>query len=78
MISFIDDLSRRTSIFFFKIKSKTLNVFKIYKKEVEIQIGQKIKVFISVQGGKFTSRAIVRFCEEQGICRQLTATKKLE
>ncbi len=41
-ISFIDDFSR-TCIFFLKVKFETLNVFKIDKKEVENQIGQKIK-----------------------------------
>ncbi len=63
-LSFINDFSRRISIFFFKIKFETLNVFKIYKKEVENQNNKKIKVFKSDQGGEFTSRAFVRFCEE--------------
>ncbi len=36
-INFINDFSKRTSIFFFKTKFETLNVFKIYKKEVENQ-----------------------------------------
>lgn len=49
---------------FLKVKSETLNVFKIDKKEVKNQLGEKIKVFILVQGGEFTSRVVVRFCEE--------------
>ncbi len=63
-ISFINDFSRRISIFFFKTQFETLNVFKIYKKEVKNQINQKIKVLKSNQGGEFTSRTFVRFCEE--------------
>jgi len=39
-------------------------VFKIDKKEIKNQLGEKIKVFIFVQGGEFTSRVVVRFCEE--------------
>jgi hypothetical protein len=75
-ISFIDDFSRRTSIFFLKVKFETLNVFKIDKKEVKNQIGQKIKVFIFVQGGKFTLKAAVRFCEEQGLRRDLIIARR--
>ncbi len=75
-ISFIDDFSRRTCIFFFKVKFETLNAFKIDKKEVENQIGPKRKVFTSVQGGEFTSRVVMRFCEEQGIRRHLTTAKR--
>jgi hypothetical protein len=63
-ISFINDFSRRTFIFFFKTKFETWNVFKIYKKEVENQNNKKIKVFKYDQGGEFTSRTFVRFCEE--------------
>jgi hypothetical protein len=63
-ISFTNDFSRKTSIFFFKIKFETLNLFKIYKKKVENQTNQKIKILKYDQGGEFTSRAFVRFCEE--------------
>lgn len=66
-INFIDDFSKRTFIFFLKVRSETLNVFKIDRKEAKNQIDQKIKVFIFVQGGEFISRVVVRFCEEQGI-----------
>ncbi len=42
-INFIDDFSKRTFIFFLKVRSETLNVFKIDRKEAKNQIDQKIK-----------------------------------
>ncbi len=64
-ISFTNDFSRRTSIFFFKTKFETLNVFKIYKKEVENQIDQKIKVFKFHKGGEFTSKPLWGFVKNR-------------
>ena len=43
-ITFIDDFSRYGHIFLIKEKSKTLDKFKIFKTEVEKQLGKVIKI----------------------------------
>ncbi|KAL6349074.1 hypothetical protein AAG906_033730 [Vitis piasezkii] len=45
---FIDDFSRMTWVYFLKTKSQVLSVFKSFKKMVETQSGQKVKVLESI------------------------------
>ncbi|RVW12561.1 Retrovirus-related Pol polyprotein from transposon TNT 1-94 [Vitis vinifera] len=47
---FIDDLSRMTWVYFLKTKLQVLSVFKSFKKMVETQSGQKVKVLRTDNG----------------------------
>lgn len=72
-ISFIDDFSRKTWVYFLKEKSEAFEVFKKFKVMVEKATGRHIKAIRSDRGGEYTSIAFVKYCEEQGIRKFLTA-----
>lgn len=72
-ISFIDDFSRKTWVYFLKEKSEAFEAFKKFKVMVEKTIGRHIKAVRSDRGGEYTSAAFMKYCEEQGIKRFLTA-----
>lgn len=55
-----------------KQKSETFSLFKKFKAMVEKQSDCTIKTLRSVGGGEFTSREFNRFCEEEGINKQVT------
>jgi len=55
-VSFIDDLSRNTWIYFLKKKSKVFDRFKEFKALVENQTEKKIKVLRIDNGGEFVAR----------------------
>ena len=71
-ILFIDDFSRMTWVYFLREKSEVFGVFKKFKALVENQNGKRIKVLRSDHGKEYTSREFDRFCEDEGIERQLT------
>ena len=52
-ITFIDDFSKYCKVFLLNSKDEALEVFKIYKAEVENQLGKKLKVLRSDRGGEF-------------------------
>ena len=70
---FIDDFNRMTWVYFLKTKSQVLFVFKSFKKMVETQSGQKVKVLRTDNGGEYTSKEFNVFCQEARIVHQLTA-----
>ena len=69
---FIDAFSRMTWVYFLKTKSLVLYVFKSFKKMVETQSGQKVKVLRTDNGGEYTSKEFNVFFQEAGIVHQLT------
>jgi transposase InsO family protein len=71
-VTFIDDHSRKTWIYFLKTKSEVFKRFQEFKALVENQTGRKIKVLRSDNGGEYTSTEFADFCTQQGIRRQLT------
>ena len=71
-VSFIDDFSRNTWIYFFKQKSKVFDRFKKFKALVENQTEKKIKVLRIDNGGEFCSKEFEEFCKKCGIARQKT------
>ncbi|RZB68411.1 Retrovirus-related Pol polyprotein from transposon TNT 1-94 [Glycine soja] len=71
-ILFIDDFSRMTWVYFLKEKSEVFGVFKKFKALAENQSGKRIKVLRSDRDKEYTSREFERFCEDEGIERQLT------
>ena len=71
-LTFIDDYSRKTWVYFLKRKSEVFDIFKEFKILVERRRGHYIKVLRSDQGGEFTSDLFEMFCKEHGIIHQLT------
>ena len=74
ILSFIDDLSRKTWVYFLSEKSKTLSFFKSFKALVEKKVGESIICLRTDRGGEFTSKVFEEFCRNQGIRRQLIST----
>jgi transposase InsO family protein len=71
-VSFIDDFSRKTWIYFLKNKDEVFSKFKEFKALVENLFERKIKVLRSHNGGEFTSGEFKEFCREAGIKRELS------
>ncbi|CAJ2652499.1 unnamed protein product [Trifolium pratense] len=72
-ITFIDDFSRKTWVYFLKEKSEEFEVFKKFKVMVEKPTDRHIKAVRSDRGGEYTSTAFMKYCEDLGIRRFLTA-----
>ena len=81
-ITFIDDFSRYGYLYLIHEKSQSLDVFKNFKAEVELQLGKRIKSVRSDRGGEYYGRydgsgeqrpgPFARFLEECGIVPQYT------
>ena len=71
-VSFIDDYSRKTWIYFLKTKNEVFSRFQEFKALVENQTGKKIKALRSDNGGEYTGHEFEDFCIQHGIHRQLT------
>ena len=61
-ISFIDDYSRKTWVYFLKEKSEAFEVFKKFKVMVEKATGRHIKVVRSDRGGEYTPMIFMKYC----------------
>jgi transposase InsO family protein len=66
----VDDYTRMTVVFFLKNKSEAFENFKIYKEMVENEMDSKIKCLRSDNGGEFTSKEFMDYCNNHGIKRQ--------
>ncbi|CAL8095191.1 unnamed protein product [Prunus armeniaca] len=71
-ITFIDDCSRKTWVYFLQEKSEALNSFKHFKVAAENEIEKTIKVFQTNCGGEYNSKAFENLCAIHGVHRQLT------
>ncbi|GKV39214.1 hypothetical protein SLEP1_g47020 [Rubroshorea leprosula] len=71
-ITFIDDFSRKTWVYFLQQKSEALMAFKSFKVFVEKEAGSQIQVLRTDCGGEYNSHEFANFCETHGIKRQLT------
>jgi transposase InsO family protein len=71
-VSFIDDYSRKTWIYFLKTKDEVFSKFKEFKALIENLSEKRIKILRSDNGGEYTSKAFVNFCKDVGIKRELT------
>jgi len=65
LITFIDDFSRKTWIYFLAKKSKAFIIFKKYKNQVEK--GSSLYIKCTDRVGEFTSHEFNNFCSESGI-----------
>ena len=70
-VFFIDDYSRKTSIYFMKTKDEVFKRFQEFKALVENHTGRKIKVLRLDNGGEYTSNEFVDFCAREGIKKEL-------
>jgi hypothetical protein len=71
-ISFIDDYSRKTWVYFLKSKDEVLKKFKEFKALVENLSKRKIKILRSDNGGEYTSNEFGSFYRDVSIKRELT------
>ena len=71
-LTFIDDFSRKTWIYFLRHKSETFSKFKEFKALIEKQLGKSIKMLRSDGGGEYDSHEFSYFCKKHVIQRQFT------
>jgi transposase InsO family protein len=71
-VSFIDDFSRKTWIYFLRKKSKVFERFKEFKALVENQTEKRIKVLRTDNGGELCGKEFDQFCKQCGITCQNT------
>ena len=71
-VSFTDDFSRYTWLYFLSTKSHTFHSFQLFKVKVEKLLGKQILAVRSDQGGEFLSKEFNAFCDSEGIHRELT------
>jgi transposase InsO family protein len=71
-VTFIDDHSRKTWIYFMKTEEEVFSWFQEFKALVENRTGRKIKTLRFDSGGEYTSKAFKDFCAGAGIKRELT------
>ena len=77
-VSFIDDFSRKTWVYFMKNKDELFSKFKEFKALIENRTENKIKTFRSDNGGEFTSNEFKELCRDLGIKRDLTNPYNLQ
>jgi transposase InsO family protein len=70
-VTFIDDISRKTWIYFMKTKDEVFNHFR-FQAHVDNMTGRKIKVLRTYNGGEYTSNEFTNFCKEVRIKREKT------
>jgi transposase InsO family protein len=71
-VSFIDDFSRKTWIYFLRKKLEVFKRFKDFKSLVENQSEKRIKVLRTDNGGEFFGKEFDCFCKKCGIACQNT------
>jgi transposase InsO family protein len=71
----VDDYTRMTAVFFLKNKSEAFENFKIYKEMVENETDSRIKCLRSDNGGEFTSKEFMDYCNNHGIKKKLSITR---
>jgi hypothetical protein len=71
-VSFIDDYSLKTWVYFLKSKYEVFEKFKEFKALIENLSERKIKILRSDNGGEYTSKDFVNVCRDVRIKRELT------
>ncbi|GJX36429.1 retrotransposon protein, putative, ty1-copia subclass [Tanacetum coccineum] len=71
-ITFTDDYSRYGYVYLLKHKHEVFETFKVFKNEVENQLGKTIKAIRSDQGGEYISQEFIDYLKACGIVQHLT------
>jgi transposase InsO family protein len=71
-LTFIDDFSRKTWIYFLKHKYNALGCSQQFKSLVEKHSGYYIKVLRTDRGGEYVSIEFHKFCKVHGIYKKFT------
>ena len=71
-VTFIDDYSRKTWIYFLKAKSEVFGRFREFKTLIENQTGRKIRVLRTDNRGEYTSNEFLEYCSSKGIKKEHT------
>lgn len=72
MLTFTDDFSRKTFLYFLKEKSQVFKTFVEFKNFVETQTESRLKCLRSDNGLEYMSSVFAEFCKNNGIQHQLT------
>lgn len=72
VLTFIDDFSRKTFVYFLKTKDETFELFQQFKELVEKQTGNKIKRIRTDNGGEYISASFEKYCKKNGITHEKT------
>ena len=67
ILTFIDDFSRYTWVFFIKKKSEVCEKFIDLKVLIENAYGKKIKILRYYNGGEYVSNELLHICSQSGI-----------
>ncbi|GJU84692.1 retrovirus-related pol polyprotein from transposon TNT 1-94 [Tanacetum coccineum] len=71
-ITFTDDYSHYGYVYLLKHKHEVFETFKVFKNEVENQLGKTIKALRSDRGGEYISQEFKDYLKACGIVQQLT------
>ena len=71
-VTFIDDYSRYTFVYFMKNKSEVFEKFKEFHTYVVNITGKPVKILRSDNGGEYTSKEFESYLKENGITHQLS------
>ena len=66
-ITFTDDFSKYGYVYLMKYKSESFEMFKIFKNEVQNQLGKIIKALKSDRGGEYLSQEFIDYLRDCGI-----------
>jgi transposase InsO family protein len=72
VLTFIDDFSRFTWVFFFKLKSEVFECLIEFKALAENESGCKIKILHTDNGGEYVNKYVQQLCIDAGIQLQHT------
>ena len=67
VLTFIDDYSHFTWVFFMAHKSEVFEKFLSFKAQVEKQLEKEIKVFRIDNGGEYVNSRLIDFCTQEEI-----------
>ena len=74
-VTFIDDFSRFITVYPLKHKDEVFERFKEWKAEVENQLGEKVKVLRSDNGGEYKNKAFKAFAKNCGMKQQFSCPR---